>query len=100
MCIKFYKGNENLRFPVLIKNHFFKIWSGFLHFLSLSRLRDVNFFSSNVANGISKNLPFHTDFKNVSLASVKSASKKVLDKKMFFQLYLFLGKNFFWVHFY
>jgi hypothetical protein len=36
------------------------------------------------SNGVSKNPPFHTDFKNVHMTLVKSAPKKSLAKKTIF----------------
>ncbi len=53
---------------------------------SLSLLRDENFFSLNRSNGASKNPSFLTDFKNVHMTFGKSAPKKVLAKKPFYQL--------------
>ncbi len=38
-------------------------------------------FSLNRSNGVSKNLAFHTDFKNVHVTLVKSAHKKVFNQK-------------------
>jgi hypothetical protein len=91
MCdIKFWKGNENLR--SVNKKPFFEILSRFFHFWplqfskKLSLLRVENFFSLNRSNGTSKYPSFHTDFKNVHMTLVKSAPKKVLAKKLFYQL--------------
>jgi hypothetical protein len=59
-------------------------------------------FSSNMANGASKNTSIHTDFKNVNLILVKSAPEKSFNQKTVFKLknWLnprkigFLGKSF------
>jgi hypothetical protein len=53
---------------------------------SLPLLRDKHFFSSNMANGVSKNPSFHTDLENLNLFFVKRAPKKVLAKKLSGQL--------------
>jgi hypothetical protein len=85
MCdVKFWKGNENLR--SVYKKPFFEIFSGFFHFRPLSLLSDEIFFSLNRSNGASNNPSFHTDFKHVHMTLVKSAQKKVLAKKLFYQL--------------
>ncbi len=110
MCgIKFWKGNKNLR--SVYKILFFEILSGFFHFWPFKFFKkihgpfwDENFFSLNMSNGASKNSSFRTDFKNVHLTLVKSAPEKVLTKKLFYQLKIFLknrffGQNFFWMHF-
>ncbi len=68
----------------------------------MSLLRDENLFSLNRSNGASKNPSFRTDFKNVHMTIVKSAQKKVLAKKLFYQLKIclspkkigFLGRTF------
>jgi hypothetical protein len=60
---------------------------------SLPLLRDENFISSNMANGVSKNPSFHTDFRNVNLIFVKSAPKNVLGKNCFVP-----EKSFFWTN--
>jgi hypothetical protein len=86
MCdTKFWKGNENLR--SVYKNRFSKFWvvsSIFDLFSSqkssLSLLSDGNFW----LNGASKNPSFRTDFKNVHMTLVKSAPKRVLAKKNYF----------------
>jgi hypothetical protein len=44
-----------------------------------------------MANGITKNPSFHTDFKNVNLILVKSAPKKVFAKKLFCHLKYWLS---------
>ncbi len=104
MCgIKFWKGYENLR-PVN-KNRFWKYWAvSFIFDLtvlkkySLSLLRDKNFFSSNMANGISQNSSFHTDFKNVHLIALKVHPKNCLPKKCFanWKIGQVPEKSFFW----
>jgi hypothetical protein len=90
MCdIKFWKGNENLRSVYNFRN--FERFLPFLTFYSsqkssLSLLRDENFFSLNRSNGASKNPSFRTDFINVHMTLVKSAPKKVIAIKLFYQL--------------
>jgi hypothetical protein len=112
--IKFWKGNENQR--SVYKKTVFRNFERFLPFLtffssqksSLSLLRDENFFSLNRSNGASKNPSFRTDFKNVNLTLVKVHPKKVLAKKLFYQLKIclspkkicFLGKTFYGCTFY
>jgi hypothetical protein len=68
--------------PLFIKNRF-SIFERFLAFLTFKFSKgihcpflEMNLFSSNMANGASKNLSFHTNFKHENLISVKSASKK------------------------
>jgi hypothetical protein len=79
MCdIKFWKDNENLR--SVNKKPFFEILSSSQK-ISLSLLRDENFFSLNRSNGASKNPSFRTDFKNVHMTIVKSAPKKSFSQK-------------------
>jgi hypothetical protein len=58
---------------------------------SLSLLRDENFFSLNRSNGASKNMSVRTDFINVHMTLVKSAPKKVLAKKLLYQLKICLS---------
>ncbi len=73
--------------------------SDFLHFwhltvlkkYSLSPLRDENFFSSSMANEVSKNPYFLTEFKNVKFILAKSAPQKGLARK--------LSQNLFWMYF-
>ncbi len=53
---------------------------------TLTLLWDENFFSLIWSNGVSKNLSFHTDFKNVNMTFVKSAPKKSFAKKNDFSI--------------
>ncbi len=53
--------------------------------LKIYLLRHENFLSLHMANGISKNLPFHSHFKNVII--VKSAS--IFLKTVFYKLVLY-----------
>ncbi len=60
----------------------------------------MKIFSSNMANGVSKNPCFHIDFKNVNSILVKSVPKKSLAKKTVLpnEKSVFRA-NFFWVLF-
>jgi hypothetical protein len=95
---------------LFIKN-LFEILSGFLHFLTFSKsqtqtqkflLRDENFFSSNMANVLSKNPYFHTDFKNVNFIFVKLHPEKDFAKNCSFLVpeNSFFGQIFFGCTFY
>ncbi len=87
MCdIKFWKGNENLRSVYKKPFSKFSVVSSIFYLfssqkISLSLLRDENFFCLNRSNGASKNPPFRTDFKNVHITLVKSAPKKSFSQK-------------------
>ncbi len=105
MCgVKFWNGNENLR--SVYKNRFSKYWTVSSIFdLSSSQSpfsedRDKNFFSLNRSNGVSKNPSFHTDFKNVQMSLVKSASKNFFLPKIYFTNWKFARdlkkKSVFW----
>ncbi len=94
MCdIKFWKGNENLR--SVDKKRFSKFWVvSSIFYLSVLKKVHCTFYPS-----------FRTDFKNVHMTLVKSAPKKVLAKKLLYQLKIckknhFLGKTFFRCTFY
>ncbi len=65
---------------------------------ALTLLRRENFFSLKRSNGVSKNPPFYTDFRDVHQTLVKSAPQKVLPKNRFFWDF-WLAKTFFWLHF-
>jgi hypothetical protein len=109
MCgITCWKGDENL----FIKKHFSKYWavSSIFDLLlkqkSLSLLTDYDFFSSNMANGVSKNPSIHSDFKNLHWIIVKRAPKILAIKFILLienfsksKKIRFLDKSFLCVHF-
>jgi hypothetical protein len=68
MCIKISFRNTE-RFIAFFTFNFFRVL--------IFTLRDENFFSLNLANGVPKNPSFHTDFKNVNS---KKCTKKLLAK--------------------
>ncbi len=64
---------------------------------TLTLLWGENFFSLIRSNGKSKNSSFHTDFKNVHMTLVKSASKKSFAQKTIFLGTFSIGKTVFWL---
>jgi hypothetical protein len=84
---------------LFIKTTVFRNIERFVAFLTFKLSKSIHcpfktFFSVNMANGVLKNLSFHTDFKNINFIFVKSAPKISFspEKPVFEQ-------NIFWVDF-